>query len=84
MPAVFGTLEVVGVAATCDLPANTVVACIPNKFIITRYTVLKSDVGKLVEDNPNIFDEKIYQSNEFNYFVVFLIREKLKGKDSFY
>ena len=45
---------------------------------------METEIGPLIEKNPQIFDEKIYSSNEFNYFVVFLIKEKLKEKESFY
>jgi hypothetical protein len=60
------------------------VACIPNKLIINKKSILASEIGFLIEKNPKIFNEKVYSSNEFNYFVVFLIYEKLKGKKSFW
>lgn len=77
-------MAVVGVVATEKIEANKVVACIPNKLIINKKSIMRSDIGPLIEKYPKIFNEKVYSSNEFNYFVVFLIHEKLKGKKSFF
>ena len=80
MPVGFGPLGVPGVAASCDIPINKVIACIPNKLMITRENIMKGELGPLIEQNPELFSEKMYASNEFNYFVVFLIRERIKDK----
>ena len=71
-------------SATDFIPPNKAICCVPNKLIINRQRIMETEIGPLIEKNPQIFDEKIYSSNEFNYFVVFLIKEKLKEKESFY
>ena len=80
----FGPLNIVGAMATCDIPSNKVVVCIPNRLLINKQRILNGELRDLINTNYSLFDEKLYPSNEFNIFVVFLIYEKLKGKSSFF
>lgn len=84
MPAVFGEFNIVGVAASDHIPSNKAVVCIPNKLLINKERIINGELKELITSNYSLFDEKLYPSNEFNIFSVFLIYEKLKGKNSFY
>lgn len=53
-------------------------------MIITKKKILDSDIGHIVKKHEKVFDEEIYGSNEFNSFAAFIIREKIKGENSFY
>lgn len=50
--------------------------------MITKELICKGELKSLIESHPDLFSEKLYASNEFNYFVIWLIREKVKGKQS--
>jgi hypothetical protein len=68
------------VAASEDIPANKAIVCIPSRLMITKELICKGELKSLIESHPDLFSEKLYASNEFNYFVIWLIREKVKGK----
>lgn len=70
--------------ASENIPANKVVVCIPNKLLINKQRIINGELKDIINSNYSLFDEKLYPSNEFNIFVVFLIYEKLKGENSFF
>lgn len=45
---------------------------------------MRSDVGHIVKKHPEIFDDDMYPSNEFNSYTLFLIHERLKGEKSYF
>lgn len=38
----------------------------------------------MIEENPEVFDDEKHPSAEFNAIAAFLMREKIKGENSFF
>ncbi|EGR32186.1 SET domain protein [Ichthyophthirius multifiliis] len=83
-PIAFGNEGLKGVIATENIPANTVICCIPIKLIITTKKIKESELKQIYKENPDIFSEKRNYDGESDMVAAFLIYEKLKGEDSFY
>ena len=75
---------VVGLAASTYIPVGKVLMAIPSEIVINNQKIMESELKDLINNNPTLFDEKAYPSTEFNIFVIYLIKERLKGATSFY
>ncbi|KAL4463988.1 hypothetical protein ABPG74_005925 [Tetrahymena malaccensis] len=87
VPAAFGPLGIPGVVALEDIPANTVIAAIPDKVMISQYHIKEGELKEMIqsEQNKHLFNEKVAGDAEFNILTAFLIYEKLRqDKESFY
>ncbi|EGR31971.1 SET domain protein [Ichthyophthirius multifiliis] len=84
VPAAFGPLGIPGIAAAEDIPANTIIACIPNKIMISLNQIKECELKDIINENPSLFDEEENAEAEFNIIAMYVIHEKLKGEKSFY
>lgn len=57
---------------------------VPNKIIITTELVVQSELKVIIEDYPNLFDESENADADFNILTLFILKERTKGKESFY
>ncbi|KRX00204.1 Rubisco LSMT, substrate-binding domain [Pseudocohnilembus persalinus] len=83
-PVGFGLLGVPGIAASDEIPENTILAAVPNKMIINVKKALESELIEVYKSSPKNFNMKINEDAEFNILTLFLIREYIKGTDSFW
>lgn len=57
---------------------------IPNKLIVSTHKVKKSILGKVVAENPDLFDNEQTNDADFNMLALFVMFEYIKGEESFF
>ena len=70
-----------GIGAAEDLKENEMYLEIPEVLTFNRAKILKSPIGFIIENHPEVFDKS--QEVDFS-LIVFIMYEKLKGQDSFW
>lgn len=65
-----------GIAAATDLKAGDMYIEIPDTLVISRRTILKSEIGPIILKHPELFDKH----NEVDLaLVIYFFHERLKG-----
>ena len=84
-PAYFGNNgELRGVVATRDIKPYETVLAVPNKLLITTQKAREDKyLCKVLKAHEDVFHGND-DHGDYNTLIVYLIREKLKGEDSFY
>jgi hypothetical protein len=71
----------VGIAAKEDIEPGTRVIDLPQNLAYHRINVLRSEIGDIVKNHPEVFDK--HQEIDFA-IVLYTFHEKLKGDKSFW
>lgn len=71
----------VGIAATKDLEPGEKYIEIPEKLTVSRKSILKSEIGPLIDQHPEIFNK--HKEDDMS-LVLYIFHEKLKGEKSFW
>jgi hypothetical protein len=67
-------------AARKDIPPQKAFLFVPQKLIISEYTVRRSEIGFLLDKHPEVF--KKHYDAEYLVLIIFLMYEMLKGEKS--
>ena len=82
-PAYFGKNDLRGIIATRDLKPYESLIYAPNKFLITSKLAQDHEIiGPIIKEYPVLFEE--HDDFEFYIQIIFLMYERIKGKDSFW
>jgi hypothetical protein len=82
-PVAFGKHgQLIGMAASKDVPPLKAFLSVPCRLIITEQTVMKSNVAHIILKHPEIF--KSHHDSEYLTLGLFIMHEILKGEESFW
>lgn len=79
----FPPTNYLGVAATRDIPRNTVIMSVPKSMIIGVERVKSSELGGVMR-GVEVFEGEDNDDKDFNMLALFVIMEKMKGPQSFF
>ena len=83
-PAYFGDKgELRGVVASRDIQPYEAIIAVPNKILMSTIKAKEDKhLSKMYKAHDDIFSDD--ETGEYNVLIAFLIRERLKGQESFY
>ena len=83
-PAYFGQKgELRGVVTTKEIQPYEALLAVPNKLLITSLKAKEDKhLSTVIKDHPELFEDE--ENGEYNVLIVYLMKEKAKGADSFF